>query len=187
MDTRLLDCALSLAADQAVTARIPAFAARVSGPALAAHVTAAMRAGLHGHYLCTREEPAWLAPAYQWALLLDELRTHERDHPGAGPHPATAEWAEDYGRVIPGDTCAAQLATVQRWDRDARRDRDARVIAYGTTAPTAAAAPSAIEQAIGARASDPDWGQRLTAALEDFSDCRWAVDLLQPPAQAAGS
>jgi hypothetical protein len=178
--TRLADCALSLAAGQAVASRTAAIASRISGPALAAHVTAAMRAGLHGReYLCAREEPEWLAPAYRWALVLDSLRACDRDHPGAGPHPSTTGWVAVYGRAIAGNTCAEQLATVQRWDDEARRDRQVRIIAFG------AGAPSAIEQAVGARVSDPGWEQRLTAALAEFSDCRWVLDQLRPPAEAA--
>jgi hypothetical protein len=179
-DTRLADCALSRATDQAVASRTAAIASRVSGPALAAHVTAAMRAGLRGrHYLCSREEPQWLAPAYRWALVLDSLRGYHREHPGAGPHPSTTGWVAAYGRAIAGSSCAEQLATVQRWDDEARRDRQVRIIAFGT------GAPSPIEQAAGARVSDPGWEQRLAAALAEFTDCRWALDQLKPPAEAA--
>ena len=178
-DTRLVDCALSRACDQAVASRTAAIAARVSGPALAAHVTAAMRAGLRDRqYLCSREEPQWLAPAYRWALVLDGLRGYDRDHPGAGPHPSTAEWAALHGHAIAGGSCAEQVATVQRWDEEARRERQVRLIAFG------AGVPSAIEQALDTRAGDPEWEQRLTAALAELSDCRWALDLLRPPAEA---
>ena len=121
----------------------------------------------------------WLAPAYRWALVLDSLRRHERDHPGAGPHPSTAEWTTQYGRSIPGGTCAEQLATVQRWDDQARRDHQVHLIAYG------AGTHPVIEQAVGTQANDPDWGQRLTAALEELPGCTWAPDVLRPPPQAA--
>jgi hypothetical protein len=180
--TRLADCALAQAADHAVASRTAAIATRISGPALAAHVTAAMRAALHDRqFLCAREEPHWLAPAYQWALLLDGLRGYERDHPGAGPHPSTDQWTAQYGRSITGSTCAEQIATVQRWDDHARRDNQVHILSYGTSA------PSTIERALGTRASDPDWDQRLTTALEDFSDCPWALDLFRPPAEEKSS
>jgi uncharacterized protein len=178
--TRLADCALAQAADQAVASRTAAFTGRVAGPALAAHVTAAMRAALHGQqFLCAREEPHWLAPAYQWALVLDSLRTRERDDPGAGPHPSTAQWATEYGRTIPGSTCSEQTAAVQRWDDQARRDGQVPIVAFGTT-------PSAIEQALGTRTDDPDWTQRLTTALEEFSDCPWALGQFRPLTQVPG-
>jgi hypothetical protein len=179
LGTRLADCTLGHATDQAVTSRTPAIAGRISGPALAAHVTMAMRASLAGQFLCTAQEPQWLAPAYQWALILDALRARDRDQPGAGPHPSTAEWTAEYGRAITGGSCAGQLAVVQRWDEQARRERQVHLIAYGTgTHPV-------IEQALGARANDPDWAQRLTAALEDFPGSGWALDLFQPAAEAA--
>jgi hypothetical protein len=178
---RLADCALALATDQAVASRAAAIAGRVSGPALAAHVTAAMRAAVYDRqFLCSAEEPEWLAPAYRWALVLDSLRGHERDHPGAGPHPSTADWAAHYGRAVTGGSCAEQLATVQRWDDQARRDGQVlRVISFGT------AAHPAIEQAAGARASDPDWAQRLATALEDFPDCPWALEVFRSAAEVA--
>jgi hypothetical protein len=103
---RLRDCALSHAIEAAVDARIPAISARVSGPALAVHVTAAMQAGLDdGQWLCDRQEPRWLAPCYQWALVLDSLRAQIRREPGSGPHPRTAEWEAAYSRTIDGPDC----------------------------------------------------------------------------------
>ena len=39
---------------------------------------------------------------------------------------------------------------------------------------------SAIEQAAGARAGDPDWEQCLAGALTAFQDCSWPLDLLRP-------
>ena len=91
--SRLRDCALSHAVDAAVAARIPVISARVSGAALAVHVTAAMRAALDdGRWLCDQHEPQWLAPPYRWALVLDSLQALHRRDPGAGPHPRTAEW-----------------------------------------------------------------------------------------------
>jgi hypothetical protein len=36
-----------------------------------------------------------------------------------------------------------------------------------------------VERAVGARASDEDWEQRLSEALEEFHDCRWPLDYLQ--------
>jgi uncharacterized protein len=46
MESRLRDCALSHAVDAAVASRTPVISSRLSGPALAVHVTAAMRAAL---------------------------------------------------------------------------------------------------------------------------------------------
>jgi DNA helicase HerA-like ATPase len=173
MESRLRDCALSHAVDAAVAARIPAISARISGPALAGHVTAAMHVALdEGRWLCDRQEPRWLAPPYQWVLVLDGLRTHD---PGAGPHPRTAEWEAACSRVIAGQTRASQLDTVQRWHDASQRDaRQVRAVAYGTRQPTA------IERAVGARVTDQDWEQQLTDALTAFRDCRWPLDHLRP-------
>jgi uncharacterized protein len=179
MTGRLRDCALSHAADEAVASRVPAIAAAVSGPALAAHVTAAMRAALdEGRWACDAHEPQWLAAAWQWAGLLDELRTWDRDHPGGGPHPRTQELAVLYSRAIPGSTCAEQAATVRRWHDAAQRDPDTlRAVAFGVRA------PSAVEHAVGARTTGGDWDQRLADALADFPDSSWALEQLRgvPP------
>ncbi len=176
MTSRLRDCALSHAVDAAVAARIPVISARLSGAALAVHVTAAMHAALDdGRWLCDQHEPQWLAPPYQWALVLDSLQALDRRDPGAGPHPRTAEWQAAYSRAIPGPDCASQLQTVQRWyDTDQRDVQQVRAVGYGTRP-----AP-AIEQAVGARADDQDWEQRLADALTAFRDCRWPLDYLRP-------
>jgi hypothetical protein len=80
-----------------------------------------------------------------------------------------------YGQSVPGATCAAQLAAIQHRLAEGQRDRaQVRVVAYGTRT------PAAIEGAAGARRSDDDWQQRLTAVLAWFRDCRWPLDYLHP-------
>jgi hypothetical protein len=178
MTPRLRDCALSHAVDAAIAARIPVISARTSGPELAVHIIAGMHAAVDEHsWLCDQEEPQWLGPPYRWALVLDSLRTLHRTDPAAGPHPRTAEWEAAYTRAIPGPACASQLETVQRWyDTDQRDQQRVRAVGYGTRPATA------IEQAVGARAADPDWDQRLADALTTFYDCRWPLDHLRPAA-----
>jgi hypothetical protein len=177
MNGRLRDCALSHAADEAVASRIPAISATVSGIALAEHVTAAMRVALdEGRWACDAHEPQWLAPAWQWAGLLDELRTWNRDHPGAGPHPRIQDLQARHARAIPGRTCAEQAAAVQRWHDAAQRNPETlRIVAVGVRS------PSAVEQAIGARIADPEWDRRLAAALADFPAADWVPAQLALP------
>jgi DNA helicase HerA-like ATPase len=178
LPTRLRDCALSHAVDAAVAARGPVITSRVSPATLAEHVTAAMRAGLdEGRWLCEPQEPRWLAPAYRWAIVLDELSTLHKADGSAGPHPATAQWEHATGRAIPGQSCAAQLRAVRDWyDADTRDRARCQAVAYGTLA------PSAIETAIGARPGDPGWDQRLAASLELFTDCTWPLIYLSTTA-----
>ena len=108
-------------------------------------------------------------------LVLDSLRALHRRNPEAGPHPRATEWEAAYARAIPGATCASQLETVQRcYDTNQRDHQHVRVVGYGTRL------PSAIERAVGARASDPDWEQCLADALTAFRDCRWPLDHLRP-------
>lgn len=114
--------------------------------------------------------------------MLDGLRGHERDHPGEGPHPRTADWEAVYERAIPGSACAEQLETVQRWDEAAHRDQQqVRIILLGTDA------HSAIEKAVGVRIGDSDWDSRLTEVLADFPGCNWSLDLFRPLYEEAPS
>jgi hypothetical protein len=169
MPSRLRDCAISHGVDAAVAARVPVIAARVSPAGLASHVGAAISARLsRGGWLCQREEPGWLAPAYKWTLVLDALRSADRRDPGAGPHPRSAEWERTYGQAIAGDTCARQVGTVQRWYDAAQRDGwELRAVAFGVDAPSSA------ERAVGASTEDDDFDERLAGHLSQFVECRW--------------
>src|ERR1039458_1460066 len=130
-------------------------------------------------WLCGRAEHQYLAPCYRWALVLDSLKTYHRKNHNAGRHPRSADWETTYGQPIPGDTCARQLGTVQRWyDAGQRNHQLARQVAYGTRPATA------IEHAAGARSADDDWEQRLADALTAFRSCRWPLDYLHPATTA---
>ena len=172
---RVRDCAVSHAVDAAVAARASTFAERVSPDALASHVAAALRRWIaDGGRECAFPEPQWLAPAFRWALILDDLKTLDRKSPESGPHPQTADWEAASGRPIPGETCARQIGVVQRWyDADQRDPADVRRIAFGTIR------PAALETAVGAKSGDGDWEQRLSEALTQLHDCRWPLDYLR--------
>jgi uncharacterized protein len=171
MPVRLRDCALSHGVDAAVASRAPVISARVSTRGLASHVGTAMRARVaRGMWMCPQEEPKWLAPAYQWALVLDVLKSADRRQPGSGRHPRTGEWERTYGRTIPGDTCARQAGTVQRWHDSGQRDAGAvRAVAFGL------GTPSVIERAAGASVTDDDFEQQMAGHLEQFIECRWPL------------
>ncbi len=185
MPSRLRDCAISHGVDAALGARVPVIAGRVSPVGLASHVSTAIRSRVsRGSWLCQREEPVWLAPAYKWTLVLDALKSADRKSPGAGPHPRSSEWERTYGQAITGDTCARQVGTVQRWYDGAQRDDwEVRAVAFGVDS------PSDVEKAVGARSEDDDFEERLTGYLDQFVDCRWprlyltADPLGDPPEQ----
>jgi uncharacterized protein len=187
MPSRLRDCAISHGVDAAVSVRVPVIARRISPVGLAAHVSTAIRARVsRGSWLCQREEPGWLAPAYQWTLVLDALKSADRKNPGAGPHPRSSEWERTYGQAVAGDTCARQVGIVQRWYDGAQRDAwEVRAVAFGVDA------PSAVERAVGAGAEDDDFEERLAGYLDQFVDCRWprlyltAGALVNPPDQSS--
>ena len=169
MPSRLRDCAISHGVDAAVNVRVPVIAGRVSPVGLASHVSTAIRSRIsRGSWLCQREEPKWLAPAYKWTLVLDALKSADRKTPGACPHPRSPEWERSYGQAITGDTCARQVGTVQRWYDSAQRDGwEVRAVAFGVDG------VSGVERAVGARAEDDDFEERLTGYLDQFVDCRW--------------
>jgi hypothetical protein len=176
MPSRLRDCAISHGVDAAVNARVPVIAARVSRVGLASHVSTAIRSRVSREsWLCQREEPKWLAPAYRWTLVLDALRTADRKNPGGGRHPRSSDWERTYGRAIVGDTCARQVGTVQRWYDSAQRDAwEVRAVAFGVDP------ASGIERAVGAQSDDDDFEERLTGYLDEFVDCRWPCLYLAP-------
>jgi hypothetical protein len=119
------------------------------------------------------EEPEYLAPLYQWTVVLDDLRESCENDRAAGRHPDTDAWEVQYCRPIPGATCAEQLQAVQRWHDAARSDHDlVNAVLCGIRQ------PSAIETAVGARISDPDWPGYLASALDAFHDCQWPIGLL---------
>jgi uncharacterized protein len=172
---RLLDCAVSHAVDAAVACRVSVSSGRVSPGALSAHVAGALRRWIADRgRACSFPEPQWLAPAFRWALILDDLKTLDRRSPGSGRHPQSASWERACGRSIPGETCARQIGVVQRWyDADQRDPWRVRGVAFGM------GVPSGVETAVGARAGDEDWEQRLSGALDEFYDCRWPLDYLR--------
>ena len=169
MPSRLRDCGISHGVDAAVSTRVPVIAGRVSPAGLACHVSTAIRSRMsRGSWLCQREEPKWLAPAYEWTLVLDALKRADRRSPGAGPHPRSPEWERTYGQAIAGDTCARQVGIVQRWYDSAQRDAwEVRTVAFGVDL------SCGIERAVGARAEDDDFEERLAGYLDQFVDCRW--------------
>ena len=168
MPARLRDCALSHGVDAAVAARTPLICARVSPPPLASHIVTAMRARVtRGMRMCLPDEPSWLAPAYQWVHLLEALTSGDPAQ-DSGPDARTGEWEGRYGRPIPGDTRAHQAAAVRRWHDSGLRDADGvRGVAFGLVR------PSAVERAIGTRATDDTFAPQLAEHLEQFADCGW--------------
>jgi hypothetical protein len=140
------------------------------------------RAVTDGTWLCQPAEPQYLAPAYKWALVLEELERACRDGGGAGRHPHSDDWERDYGQPVPGRDCAEQLAAVRRWrDRDSRDAIQVTAVTWGTRQRTA------IEQAVGTRATAADWDQQLTGSLAAFRDLRWPRSYLRAAPLAAGS
>jgi DNA helicase HerA-like ATPase len=177
MDTQLRDCALAQAVDAAAAARAPAISARVSPHQLAAHITVAMRQGLDdGTWLCALEEPQYLAPPYRWALVRDVLRDAGQDGEEPGRHPRSTEWEHTYGQPVPGESWAAQLEAVQRRYAQDQRDTGLNAaVAWGIRP------GRVIERAVGARASDEDWSERLADALGAFRAVGWVPGYLSNP------
>jgi len=173
MDPRLRECALSHAVDAAVAARVPAFSSRVSPAPLAAHVTAVMQQAMADDNLsCALEEPQYLAPPYQWALVRDALRMATRE-PSVDRHPSSEEWERVYGQPVPGATAEDQLKTVTDWYRHDQRDITAVARNLWGTRPR-----SALEQAVGTRPDTSDWNPTFAASLKALNVSKWPQVLL---------
>jgi hypothetical protein len=76
--------------------------------------------------------------------------------------------------------CAPPLI-ISDGSRPRRDQQQVRTIRLGTRT------HSAIEQAVGARISDPDWDERLTEALTDFPGCTWPLEQFTPPPEEGSS
>ena len=112
MPSRLRDCAISHGVDAAVNVRVPVIAGRVSPVGLASHVSTAIRSRIsRGSWLCQREEPKWLAPAYKWTLVLDALKSADRKTPGPARIPGARNGSGATGRRLPATPVRA------RWER----------------------------------------------------------------------
>lgn len=170
LPVRLLDCALSQAADAAIAARSTAIASRVPVADLAAHVATALRARVAGSRACDREEPRWLAPPFRWALVWAVLR---RAGDSGAPHPRTAEWSRRYGRPLPDAPVAEQLAVVARW-YDAERTKDAATaVIFG-----AHQGVPPIHAYLGATPDSTEFPAHLKEALSAFDRCAWPIPYL---------
>ena len=181
MESRLRDCALSHAVDAAVAARIPVISARVSGPALAVHVIAAMHAALdEDRWLCDSKNPSgWHRPTGgRWSWTACAPCTAATPAPARIPAPPNGR--RPTPAPSPAPTCASQLEAVQRWyDTDQRDQQQVRAVAYGTRP------ASAIEQRRRRPRRRPGLGAAARRRPQRFRDCRWPLDHLRPA--AAGS
>ena len=185
MAGRLRDCALSHAADAAVAARGPGDQHPGSAPP---------RSPSTSPPRCARPSPtaAWACAARRTAVPGPAVPVGAG--PGRAPHRpaatagtpggtrAASEWERAYGQPVPGRDCTAQLAAVRRWHaRDQRDPAQVAAVAWGTRQHTA------IEQAVGTRATADDWEQHLTDALSAFRALRWPRTYLRPATPAAGN
>lgn len=181
---RLRECALSHAVDDAVATRASVLSPESDPADFSIHVLDSMTGYLCGKVRCNTEEVRYLARPYRWAWLRDELIVAQRTDPHSGRHPRSDEWEARYGRPIPGNTVATQLAAVTVWFNADLADLKLRqAVAFGTRT------PSAVEDAVGSTAGATDWRDRLTALLaETFVSCQWPRRyLVQRPAPSTPS
>jgi hypothetical protein len=170
---RILDCALSHAADSAVRARSAQLQPQMQPWLFATHCRAVLVNGLYYDcHRCYDDDWRFLGEPYKWVWVLQRL-TGDDDAPR---HPDTADWERVYRRPIPGPTRAEQRKIVQRWQNELYKDSAGRAaVTFGTSR------PSALELAIGACTADGDaWRGKVAAALEYFTDADGALSGLLP-------
>ena len=169
MPSRLRDCAISHGVDAALAVRVPVIAGRVSPVGLASHVSTAIRSRMaRGSWLCQREEPKWLAPAYKWTLVLDALRSADRRTRAPARTRGARNGSGPTGRRSPA------IPVHARWER-CSDGTTGRSVTAGRCGPSRSAwtVVSGVERAVGASAEDDDFEERLTGYLDQFVDCRW--------------
>jgi DNA helicase HerA-like ATPase len=175
LPSRVVDCAVSHAVDEAVAVRSSTLQPTVDPAALAGHARDALTRTLAGSPPdCANDDLAYLATPFRWEAVRRPLDAAPDHAAPDGRDPRTPTWESRFRRKIPGDTRAAQLAAVRAWlvrDLSDRAAVDA--VNYGTRR------PSALEAAIGTAA---DRVERLQATLEQFTDCAWALAYFRPRA-----
>jgi hypothetical protein len=125
---------------------------------------------------------AWQVLCELEAWLVTQIaRRPQRREPSGEDEGDLLAGQREYGRGIPGQDCASQLAAVTRWYQDDQRDQARlRAVVWGQRP-----AP-ALGRAAGATAGDPDWTERVASLLEVFAgSCRWPLDYLTPPGPAS--
>ncbi|MEV6493473.1 ATP-binding protein, partial [Actinoplanes sp. NPDC051633] len=173
LPSRLRECAMSHAVDEAVAARSSVLSTQAGPAAVAGHVLGSMTGYLDGVFDCADEELTYLARPYRWSRLADILDASV-DGAAGRRHPRSAEWASVYGREIPGSTVAQQAAAVRLWlDRDISDASVRREVALGVRV------PGALERAVGAEFEAYDWAERVETMLaENFVRCHWPARFL---------
>lgn len=176
--TRLLDCAISHAVDDAVAVRSSLLQPDVPPAALARHCVTVLESALGGGSpgdVCAGDGFGYLARHYQWLTAWVALDKETGDET---LHPDTATWERRFGRPVPGGNRAQQRAAVLSWWGGALADQDGRdAVTFGTSR------PSTIEQIIGGSVADPGWDARLPGALEPFPGCEWPMVHFVPVAR----
>ena len=171
--SRVLDCAVSHAVDDAVAVRSAALPPDVSPVDLSAHVSAAIRQALAGFDAgCAGDDRRYLARVYRW----DAVRHALVADGGAGRHPRSAEWERHFRRPIPGASRAEQAQVVQAWlisESADPADRD--VVTYGGRR------PATLERVLGTGSDDRP--SRAPDLLGQFVDLDWLASALVPPAE----
>jgi len=127
LPTRLVDCALSHAVDDAVAVRSAVLGPTTDPAALAAHVCADLAGS------SPECDLRYLARPFRWERVRRALATGPDD----GRHPLTTQWEREFRRKIPGDSRPAQLAAVQEWLLSDLRDTAlVDVVTYGSRRPS---------------------------------------------------
>ncbi|MEV6344295.1 ATP-binding protein [Actinoplanes sp. NPDC051851] len=174
--TRLRDCALSQAVDEAVRSRSTVLGDHAGPEATARHLLDVAHGYLNDEFRCAVEEPEYLARPYRWQLISDELTEAARTDGAAPRHPRSAGWERETRRTIPGTTVGDQAAAVTTWlDHDLADPGPRRTVALGSRDPTP------LERAVGTTFGSPDWNTRIRALIEDdFEDDTWLLRFLIP-------
>jgi DNA helicase HerA-like ATPase len=130
LPSRLIDCALSHAVDDAVAVRSSVLSPTTDPAALAGHVRAVIAGMFRGEPSgCQSDGMAYLATPFRWELV---RRALDAGH-DPGRDPRSAEWEARFHRKIPGNSRVDQLVAVQGWlVRDLADTAAIDAVSYGT-------------------------------------------------------
>lgn len=176
LPSRLVDCALSHAVDDAVAVRSAVMSPTTDPAALAGHVRAVITGMLRGEPSASQaDDLAYLATPFRWEQVRRALDAGQ----DPGRDPRSAEWEARFHRKIPGSSRVEQLVAVKEWlVRDLADTTAVDAVSYGTRR------PSAIERAVGTATDGRT--ERLKSTLEQFIDCTWPLIHFRPNNQQSG-
>jgi len=164
LDRRRLECTIAHVIDRAVAVRSSGVVQHYSPADLVEHAAAVALAQVDGAQSpCGDDDWRWQAGPFRWNRVRAALKRW-KDDGKTSPHPDTPAWERRYRVTFRGQSCIAQITTIQGWiDHDERHRQG---LLFGCTK------PAPLENALGVKRSDDSWEPSLQKAVAFLAPLR---------------